>query len=268
MADYERVYFCFCADNCKFETMTKEQIINAIYEAVTTGEIKNIDAGFITKVKEQNKGNSLVFWLGTTAEYNAIETKDPNCFYIKTDEDALAGFDALIKTIQESINSLEIRANDFEKHAGNRKNPHYVTAAQVGAYPAIEDSADEGCFYRSELEFDGIYDPELEYEWINPPMYENCSYLTVERYATDPVYVSRVSFGAMPNNAAGSVSIGKNLTIVSIEGMARKGNYTIPLSVMNSINSIYYNSKDGKLYIETKADYTEWEAELIIKYTK
>lgn len=101
-----RRYFCFCEDNCKFETMSKEQIITAIYEAVTNGEIKDIDAGFITTVKEQNKGKGLVFWLGTTAEYNALiaaEGKDPNCFYIKTDDTALADLGAKITAIEKEL---------------------------------------------------------------------------------------------------------------------------------------------------------------------
>ena len=84
----ERKYYVLCADNCKFEGMTKEQIITAIQEAVKTGEIKDIDAGFITKVKEQNAGRSLTFWVGTTAEFNAIPEAEKNaeCLYIKTDD--------------------------------------------------------------------------------------------------------------------------------------------------------------------------------------
>lgn len=98
----ERVYFCFCGDNCKFETMTKEQIITAIYEAALYGQIQNIDDGFITKVKEQNKGETLTFWLGTTAEFNAIEEEDPKCFYIKTDDTTLEDMAKEIEAIKEA----------------------------------------------------------------------------------------------------------------------------------------------------------------------
>lgn len=98
----ERKYYVICGNNCKFESMTKEQIITAIQEAVSTGEIKDIDAGFITKVKEQNAGNNLLFWVGTTAEYNALEEKDPNCFYIKTDDTT----DADIKATLDYLNEI------------------------------------------------------------------------------------------------------------------------------------------------------------------
>ena len=41
-------------------------------------------------VVEQNKGNEQKFWVGTEAEYRAIETKDPNTLYILTDEEGSA----------------------------------------------------------------------------------------------------------------------------------------------------------------------------------
>ena len=50
----ERNYYVLCDDNCRFESMTKEQIIAAIAEA--TGHTpEDIDAAFITRIKEQNK---------------------------------------------------------------------------------------------------------------------------------------------------------------------------------------------------------------------
>lgn len=100
----ERNYYCFCDAGCKFETMTKEQIIAAIMQAVNEGTISNIDEGFISKVKEQNKGNTLYFWVGTTAEYNALENRLENCFYIKTDDTQIQEIAEKITTI---FNALE-----------------------------------------------------------------------------------------------------------------------------------------------------------------
>lgn len=81
-----RKYYCMCDSNCKFETMTKEQILTAITQAVETGSVGDVDTGFITKVKEQNGGSCVTFWVGTRAQYNAIETKEQNCMYIITDD--------------------------------------------------------------------------------------------------------------------------------------------------------------------------------------
>lgn len=86
MAD-GRKYYVFCDSNCKFEGMTKEQIITAITQAINTGTIKDIDTGFVTKIKEQNAGKQLTFWVGKQSQYNALTEKDENCFYIIADDD-------------------------------------------------------------------------------------------------------------------------------------------------------------------------------------
>lgn len=86
MADSERNYFVFSENNCKFESLTKEQILSAIEQAVDSGKIKDVDTGFVTKIKEQNKNAGLMFWVGNQAEYNALESKKNNCLYIITDD--------------------------------------------------------------------------------------------------------------------------------------------------------------------------------------
>lgn len=85
----DRKYYCFCADNCKFETMTKEQILAAIAQAAQTGLVYDPNAAIISKVKEGNANSDVTFWRGTMAQYNAIAKKDPNCFYIITDDTRL-----------------------------------------------------------------------------------------------------------------------------------------------------------------------------------
>lgn len=82
----ERIFYCICADNCKFETLTKEQIIAAIAEA-TGNTPTNVDAAFITKIKEQNTNTAVKIWVGTQAEFNALTEKDPNTLYYYDDTD-------------------------------------------------------------------------------------------------------------------------------------------------------------------------------------
>ena len=100
----ERKYYCYCDSNCKFETMTKEQILAAIAQAVETGSVGNCDTGFVTKVKEQNGGSCVTFWVGTRAQYNAIETKEQNCMYIITDDTTSAD---ILRTCQKAITDAE-----------------------------------------------------------------------------------------------------------------------------------------------------------------
>lgn len=82
----DRNYYVLCDDNCKFEGMTKEQILTAIMQAVETGEIHDIDSGFVRTIKEINHQKGLRFWVGTTAEFNALPEKENNVLYIKTDD--------------------------------------------------------------------------------------------------------------------------------------------------------------------------------------
>lgn len=88
------------------EGMTKEQILAAIVQAVETHEISDVDTGFVSKLKEGNKNKQLTFWIGTTAEYNAIQTPVENCFYILTDENDLDELEAEIEQLAESVDSI------------------------------------------------------------------------------------------------------------------------------------------------------------------
>ena len=83
-----RKYYCLCEANCRFETMSKEQILAAIAQAAEHGLVFDENAAFITQIKEKNAGNTLSFWVGTQAQYNALVAngeKDPLCHYILTD---------------------------------------------------------------------------------------------------------------------------------------------------------------------------------------
>lgn len=111
----ERKYYCFCGSNCKYETMTKEQILAAITQAVESGEVRDVDTGFVTKIKEQNAGGYVSFWVGTTAQYNALQTKETNCIYILTDDtsgDDLKNWIVDTFATQENVATL---ATDLEE---------------------------------------------------------------------------------------------------------------------------------------------------------
>ena len=81
----EKKYYCFCGSNCKYETLTREQILSVIEQAAAGSLTFDTSAAFITKVKEQNGGGYITFWVGTQAQYNALAEKDQNCFYLVTD---------------------------------------------------------------------------------------------------------------------------------------------------------------------------------------
>ena len=134
-----RKYYCFCEANCKFETMTKEQILDAIAQAAAGGLVFDTEAAFITKVKELNTGSFVTFWVGTTAQYNALASKDANCIYIKTDdtrdEDIAAAFTAL----QNVSNAQEERMNAFETKLAKKSDVSHTHTT----YAAKDHTHDE-----------------------------------------------------------------------------------------------------------------------------
>ena len=95
-------YYVVCDNNCRYEGMTKEQIIAAIAEA--TGSVPvGIDEGFITKMKEIRAGGTARLWIGTDADFNAISpapviNKSPvrigadGIMYICTDDSLTGSF--------------------------------------------------------------------------------------------------------------------------------------------------------------------------------
>lgn len=93
-------------------TMTKEQILTAITQAVNEGTIGDIDAGFITKIQEMNAQEVVKLWLGTMAEFQALTTKDTNTLYMFTDDPTV---DDIEQSLTDLENSIEFNYNEIAK---------------------------------------------------------------------------------------------------------------------------------------------------------
>lgn len=159
-----RKYYCYCDSNCKFETMTKEQILSAIAQAAAGGdEVVLVDSdtnqkyglyvsngklmmrgtdseagggltidpesAFITQIKEKNTGGMVTFWVGTTVQYNALNEIDPYCIYIKTDDKRYEHIEQSIEdAYNHADNAMTVAQDANEKSA----------SAQSRAQSAIE----------------------------------------------------------------------------------------------------------------------------------
>lgn len=99
-------YYVVGYGNNLIESMTKEQILAAITQAVESHTISDVDTGFVTTVKEQNANTGLKFWVGTTAQYNLIAVKDPQCFYILTDDAELEDLEQEIARLSEQVDLI------------------------------------------------------------------------------------------------------------------------------------------------------------------
>ena len=127
----ERTYHVIADDKTKAESMTKEQILAAIAQAIGTGTISDIDTGFVTRIKELNRNIGLKFWIGTTAEYNAIATKEQNCFYILTDDTELDDIETAVSGFQSEIDNLAQSVSDLNDTVAGQGNE--ITALQTAS---------------------------------------------------------------------------------------------------------------------------------------
>lgn len=103
-----RKYYVICEDNCKFESMTKEQILAAITQAVESGEVGDVDTGFVSKVKTVN-GSYVNFFIGTQAEYDALDdsVKNDNLVAFVTNDTTKSDYDEAVKKVEEIIKGTQ-----------------------------------------------------------------------------------------------------------------------------------------------------------------
>lgn len=112
-----------------------------------------------------------------------------------------------------------------------------ITAGDVGAIPAIEDTNNPGCYYRM---VDGVQ------EWINPPMIIGTEYRTIKRYNGNPVYqkvFGPITGTAVPDSNLNLINsfAGANIdTIIEMRNMIGEVENG---QVVGAINNVpFYNS--------------------------
>jgi len=149
-------YYVIGYGNNLLESMTKEQILAAITQAVEGHVITDVDTGFVTKIKEQKGGDPLMFWVGSTAEYNSLETKAPNCFYILTDDTELEDIQSLVNELNTKVNEIAEKSistiNDHDLPDGWSWHVHVYASGFVEAWGAksvtnIDVKSQEGNMY-------------------------------------------------------------------------------------------------------------------------
>lgn len=131
----ERKYYVFCEDKCKFEAMTKEQTINAIAEATgRTPESIETNEAFISMIKEQNANKNLKFWIGTTAQFQALQQKDNDTMYILTDDDSADSWDEIAEDVEELKDKIEKLTDSGEIKAKKSEQADNATSATKAQY--------------------------------------------------------------------------------------------------------------------------------------
>ena len=210
----ERTYYVKCKDDCLFEGMTKEQILAAIEQAVSTGEIKDVDTGFITKIKEVNKNNPLMFWVGTAAEFNALEVQEENVFYIITDTTEGEDIYAAINELTAEVNNLQTAIEDWKKEfnktlwTGTFKNTSTEPITVTGfenyslfaitvngrvyvTYRSKNDNTLEGCVFKRT--YSASSDKDVQYNYYCSVTYSGNKITAVEANDESSMYPVRTA---------------------------------------------------------------------------
>ena len=117
------MFYVLCDDNCRHESMTKEQILSAIQSAIENGGVQGADEVAFSKFKEICKGSTKQIWVGTEAELNVLEIPP-----VTTVSAVRIGNDGVLYLCTDD--STIGAAYD---HANVIGNPHETTAEQIGA---------------------------------------------------------------------------------------------------------------------------------------
>lgn len=132
--------YVICDQNCKFEGMTKEQILTAITQAVNEGTIGDIDTGFVTTIKTIN-GTALKFFVGDQATYDELtDAEKINLFAVITNDTTKEGILAAIAELQTetAANTAAIQTNTVNITNNTNKISAHSTRLSI-AETNIED---------------------------------------------------------------------------------------------------------------------------------
>lgn len=128
MANTPKVYV-LCDNNCKYESLTKEQIYTAIVQALENGTIEDVNTGFVQTIKTINN-IPLKFFVGSQASYDALKDEQKeNLFAIISDD-----------TSKENlIKKLEELQTEYESNAARIEEVRKAGLAEVTYIPTAEN---------------------------------------------------------------------------------------------------------------------------------
>ncbi|QHJ73719.1 hypothetical protein [Butyrivibrio virus Bo-Finn] len=121
--------------NNKQEVYTKQEVLSILQQAIDQGRTEGIDPSLVPQssgMKEKNHGQSMAFWVGTSAEFNALHLNNVQKFigyvdennnvYIMTDDDTLT-------EIARQFEADRTRAAEWE----DLKDNLYITSGTLTA---------------------------------------------------------------------------------------------------------------------------------------
>lgn len=125
-------FYVLCDDDCRYEGMTKAEILEAIEQALEQGYVSDPDGAVFSRIKEINTNGTVQIWSGTEAEFNALSpTPTVGLSVVRVGADGvlyLCANDSLI----QALSKLQVD-NTVTKEGENA-----VSGAAVAAYVTQE----------------------------------------------------------------------------------------------------------------------------------
>jgi hypothetical protein len=130
--------YVICDNNCRYEGMTREQILTAIIQAVNNGSIGNIDTGFITTIKTIND-KPLKFFVGTQAEYEALTpAQTENLFALITNDTSREGFNTTLEQLLKDVEEAQENINNISNGYAKLSSTFEQTGTASTGYPIVQ----------------------------------------------------------------------------------------------------------------------------------
>lgn len=145
--------YVLCGENCKYEGMTKEQILTAITQAVNEGTIGDIDTGFITTIKTIT-GTPLKFFVGDQATYDALPDEQKiNLYAIITNDTTKEGILKALEELyefKEYVNNSKMKLNPTELEIVEGYTNRFKVS-ETGVYLVISYTETGNLHYYSDI---------------------------------------------------------------------------------------------------------------------
>lgn len=177
------------ADKNKYEAYTKEEVLEVIQEAISSGELPEEINGLVLTFKNpvDNEGYKIAFC--TQAKYNELEAGgqlEANCLYYITDDTTLDDIENTLDTLQEIVDDLDI-SNKVDKEVVSGK--YTTTITHNNGNIDIKSYFKDGASYNANREIYISGDSDMDI--ISKTTDDDVVYQTRLSIGRDGIYISR-----------------------------------------------------------------------------
>lgn len=128
----DTVVYGYCGANCKYEVYSKEQMTAILQQLIDSGSLAGVDptlSPVVKLIQEQHNSKQLSLWLGTEAEYNALDpqpaaslvmlrTDADGNLYLCTDDSTMQGwYDSIVTAAAAAAGEVVQEARDIVAQA-------------------------------------------------------------------------------------------------------------------------------------------------------